>query len=63
MHAKELPNGNLLVPARAEGPNGEIGEGMREIGPDDPTYQIWLDWLRSQHPNTAREASNEPQGG
>lgn len=57
MNARELPNGNLLVPRRAEGPNGEIGDGMVEIGPDDPGFQVWSDWLRSQHPNAAQEAS------
>jgi hypothetical protein len=63
MQPTALPNGHLLVPARAEGPNGEIGEGMREIGPDDPAYQLWLNWLWYQHPDAAREASDEPQGG
>jgi hypothetical protein len=34
---RELPNGHLLVPPRAEGPGGIIVDGMREIGPDDLT--------------------------
>ena len=26
-----------------------IGDGVREIGPDDPEFQVWSDWLRSRH--------------
>jgi hypothetical protein len=37
---KELPNGNILVPARAEGPDGLIGDGIHEISPDDPAFQV-----------------------
>ena len=40
--AKKLPNGNLLIPKRAEGPHREIGDGAVEIGPDDPEYERWL---------------------
>ena len=32
----------MLIPMRAEGENGELGDGMIEIGPDDPRYQEWL---------------------
>ena len=63
MNAKELPNGRLLVPRRAEGPRGEIGEGMVEIGPDDPAFEVWADWLRSRCSDVAQEASDEPDGG
>jgi hypothetical protein len=63
MNPAELPNGNLLVPRRAEGPNGEIGDGMVEIGPDDPKFQVWLDWLRNPHPDATQEASDNPEGG
>jgi hypothetical protein len=37
---KELPTGHLLVPARAVGPGGTIGDGIREIGPDDSEFQV-----------------------
>ncbi len=40
MEPKELPNGNILVPARAEGPDGLIGDGIHEISPDDPAFQV-----------------------
>ena len=49
MQPIELPNGNLLIPARAEGPDWMIGDAVREIGPDDPEFQVWSDWLRSRH--------------
>ncbi len=46
MIVKKLPNGNLLVPKRAEGPDGIIGDGVEEIGPDNPDYEKWLPFLR-----------------
>ena len=42
MNARRLANGNLLIRARAEGPNGEVGDGVVEIGPDDPRYAVYL---------------------
>ena len=42
MPIEKLPNGNLLVPKRAEGPHGEIGDGVEEIGPDHSDYEGWL---------------------
>ena len=42
MQAFLLPNGRLLIPRRAEGPGGLIGDGMVEIGPEDPTFAQWL---------------------
>ncbi len=36
------PNGRILVAARAEGPDGVIGDGARDIGPDDPRYEAAL---------------------
>jgi len=50
MNARRLPNGNLLIPRRAEGPDGLIGEGMDEIGPDDPEYADWLAYLTRKKP-------------
>ena len=44
MEPERLPNGNLLVPARAEA-EGVRGDGVREITPDDPEYARWLPWL------------------
>lgn len=42
MNAYRLPDDRLLIPRRAEGPDGLIGDGMVEIGPDDPEYEAWL---------------------
>jgi hypothetical protein len=39
-----LPNGNLLVPMRAES-DGVIGDGLVEITPEHPDYQHWLEYL------------------
>lgn len=36
MDAKRLADGRLRVPARAEGDDGMIGDGMVTIGPGDP---------------------------
>ena len=42
-----LPNGNLLVPMRAEG-EGVIGDGLVEISPGHPDYERWLEYLQRQ---------------
>jgi hypothetical protein len=44
VEVKVLPNGNLLVPMRAEG-DGWIGDGLVEIGPDHPDFQRWKAFL------------------
>lgn len=36
-----LPNGNLLIPVRAEG-DDVVGDTWREITPADPDYEQWL---------------------
>jgi hypothetical protein len=38
---KLLPNGNILIPLRAEGEHGEVGHGAVEIGPKHPDYGRW----------------------
>lgn len=45
MNPTRLPNGNLQVPARAEGPGGIIGDGLIEIGPTHPDYATWDEYL------------------
>lgn len=45
MNARRLPNGNLLVPMRAE-TEGAIGDCMIEIGPDHPDFKEWEADLR-----------------
>jgi hypothetical protein len=41
---RRLENGNLLVPARAEG-DGVVGDGAVELAPGDPQYDEWVEWL------------------
>lgn len=44
--AKRLPNGNLLVPARAETEDGnKIGDGVKEVSPGTPEYEAWLPYV------------------
>jgi hypothetical protein len=38
---RHLPDGRLLVPMRAESPDGTIGDALVEIGPDHPDYAGW----------------------
>lgn len=45
MRAQRLSPERLLVPLRAEGPNGEIGDGLDVIGPDHPQFRQWSTWL------------------
>jgi hypothetical protein len=49
MRPERLENGKLLVPARVEGPDGLIGDGLKEIGIDDPAYPGWEKWM-AEHP-------------
>lgn len=57
MQAERLPNGKILAPKRAEGANGLVGDGMLEIGPDDPDYNTWDTWLR----RTETRSAGRPQ--
>jgi hypothetical protein len=45
MNEERIGPDRLRVPRRADGPNGEIGDGMVEIGPDDPEYDAWVAWI------------------
>ena len=42
---ERLPDGRLRVPMRAEGPDGIIGDGVGEIGPEHPSYAVWDEYL------------------
>jgi len=48
MEAERLPNGNLLVPARAEAEDGTIGDGMMEIGPEHPDFERWQEFVEPE---------------
>jgi hypothetical protein len=41
---RRLPNGNLLVPQRAEG-EGVVGDGFVELAPGDEGYDEWAAYL------------------
>ena len=45
MEPKLLPNGNLLIPKRADA-DGVIGDGMIEVSPESIEFQLWLPLLR-----------------
>lgn len=47
MNAYRLKSGNLLVPRRAE-TDGVLGDGVVEVGPDDPDYHAWMSWYARQ---------------
>jgi len=57
MEAERLPDGRLRVPRTFIGPNGEIGEGMATIGPDDPGYEEWAGWI-----STSKAAARQSGG-
>lgn len=42
MDAIKLPNGNLLIPMRAESDDGVVGDGMVEVEPGTEEYEEWL---------------------
>ncbi len=43
MDAIKLPNGNLLIPKRAESDEtGVVGDGMVEVEPGTEEYEEWL---------------------
>ena len=41
MRAFRTRRGTLLVPVRAETDDGIVGDGMVEVGPEDPRYDDW----------------------
>jgi hypothetical protein len=50
---RRLPGGRLEVPARAEGPNGEIGDGIVVVGPGDELYDMWEAWITRRERDAA----------
>ncbi len=59
MTVKKLDNGNLLVPRRAEGEDGMLGDSMVEIGPDDSEYAAWITWITA-NPESKPDADSNP---
>lgn len=48
MKAERLPNGNMLIPKRAEEPDGVIGDGVIEVTSDDSEFKLWDEFLRRE---------------
>jgi hypothetical protein len=48
MYARKLPNGDLLVPVRAESEDGTLGDALAAIGPSHPDYAAWLPFVRGE---------------
>jgi hypothetical protein len=42
-----LIDGKVMVPVRAEGPNGLIGDAMVELLPSDPDYLAVRAWIEA----------------
>lgn len=59
MSAIKLPNGNLLIPVRAESDDGIIGDAMLEIDESNPLYTEWLQYLDANNQTTDE---TEPDG-
>ena len=47
MRAERIDDVTLLVPLRAEGTDGEVGDALVEITRDDDPdlYDRWADWI------------------
>ncbi len=50
MKVIRLPNGNLLVPLRAESEDGTGGDGMVEVEAGTPEYEEWEPFALRSHP-------------
>lgn len=61
MRPTKLPNGNYLLPKRAEGTHGVIGDGCIEVPPDNPeliaalAYWERVDTLLAKHSSVAAD--------
>lgn len=61
MYAVKLPDGKLRVMRRADSGDGSIGDGLVDIGPDDPEYAAWAKWLDSQQPVKMADVSKSSE--
>jgi hypothetical protein len=48
MYARKLPNGDLLVPVRAESEDGTLGDALAVLDPSHPDYAAWLPFVRGE---------------
>ena len=58
MRTIKLENGHLLVPKRAEGPDGLIGDGVLEIDETHPDYEFWSADLERQSARDRKQGSS-----
>lgn len=58
MKAVLIDDGRMLVPFRVEALE-LVGDGVKEIGPEDPEYEAWLSYYRkrNQEPPVIERAS------
>jgi len=40
------PDGTITILARNEAEDGSIGDGLTTVGPDDPRFGQWDQWLQ-----------------
>ena len=53
-----IDHDTIDMPQTAVGPGEVTGIGSFPIGPDDPRFKVWADWLESTgHPRPERNAS------
>jgi hypothetical protein len=57
MRPRWLPNGHLLVPVRAESPQGHLGDAWREVAPGAPEFEEWAPYA----PSTRDEGGHGPR--
>ena len=62
MSVRRNTDGTISVPARIE-QDGIIGEGEARIGPDNPDYQMWDDWLGESPAETGDEYDDTGTAG
>ena len=48
--AWRLPNGKVLIPLRAEGDDGVIGDGYVEVEADSDEAREWAPWTEDAPP-------------
>lgn len=66
MRARRNVDGTITIPVAVTAP-GVVGHGESTIGPGDPEYAMWDDWLAQHGDGPAGDGSGaaavEPVGG
>jgi hypothetical protein len=45
-------DGGILIPKRAEGADGMLGDGMLPVYEGDPEFEAWDAWLKREEAET-----------